>query len=116
MSSTVSKEVFDLIYDLLINKTWDPQTLRVHGWDHLIYGSKQTSKENLNKPNKLMVELPNNNYMCDRYIKDGIMFGLEQNAAQTRLTLAGPVVVDAIFCPTGKKLTVIDQKYCQPRS
>ena len=31
------------------------------------------------------------------------MFGLEQNAALTRLTLAGPVVVDAIFCLTGDK-------------
>ena len=51
-----------------------------------------------------MVELPNNDYMCDKYIDNGIMFGLEQNTAWTRLTLAGPVVVDAIFRLTGEKI------------
>ena len=77
---TVCEAVFDLIYDLLIDKTWDPDTLRVEGWDHLIYGSEQTNKEKLNKANKLMVKLPDINYMCDGYIDGGIMFGLEQNA------------------------------------
>ena len=48
-----------------------------------------------------MVKLPNNEYMCDGYIEDGIMFRLEQNATGTRLTQAGPVVVDAILSPTG---------------
>ena len=79
--STVSVAVFDLIYYLLIDETWDPETLQVEGWDHLIYGSEHTSSKKLNKADDLMVELPDNDYMCDGYIEDGIMFGMEQNAA-----------------------------------
>ena len=63
-----------------------------------------------------MVESPDNDYMCDRYINDVIMFGLEQNDAQTCLTLVGPVVVDAISAQLENNLTAIDQKYCQPRN
>ena len=47
-----------------------------------------------------MVELPNNNCMCNSYINNGIMFGLEKDNAQTWLTLVGLVVVNAVFSLT----------------
>ena len=100
--STVSEAIFDLIYDLLLDETWDPDTMRVDIWDHL-KASLSNSKDNLGKADTLMVEIPKNNYMCGRYIDDGIMFGVDHNDTHVQLTQVGPVVVDDIFQPTGKQ-------------
>ena len=100
--SIVSEAFFDLIYDLLLDETWDPETMKVDGWDHLATIPK-SNKEPLGTASELIVEVPDNDFMCDRYIDDGILLGVEAPDLAQRLTHAGPVVVDAIFRPTNEE-------------
>ena len=100
--STVSEAFFDLIYDLLLDKSWNPETLKVDGWDHLAT-IPQDNGEPLGTASELIVKVPDNDFMCDRYIDDGILLGVEAPDLAQRLTHAGPVVADAIFRPTNEE-------------
>ena len=97
--SIVSEAFFDLIYDLLLDETWVPETMKVDGWDHLATTPK-SDNEPLGTASDLIVEIPENDYICDGYIDDGILLGVETQDSAQRLTHAGPVVADAIFRPT----------------
>ena len=99
--STVSEAFFDLIYDLLLDESWNPETLKVDGWDHLAT-VPTANNEPLGKASELIVDVPDNDFMCDGYIDDGILLGVETAKSAQRLTHAGPVVADAIFRPTNE--------------
>ena len=70
--------------------------MKVDGWDHLATIPKSDNKP-LGTASELIVEVPANNFMCDGYIDDGILLGVETTDSAQRLTHAGPVVADAIF-------------------
>ena len=100
--STVSEAFFDLIYDLLLEKSWNPETLKVDGWDHLATIPQDNGKP-LGTASELIVKVPDNDFMCDGYIDDGILLVVETHNPAQRLTHAGPVVADAIFRLTNEE-------------
>ena len=50
-----------------------------------------------------MVETPAHDLMCDGYIDDGVMFGVESSTNNKKLTHGGPLVVEAIFRQAGEE-------------
>ena len=62
---SISKAIVNLIYDLLLNDTWDPNTLIVDGWDNLDPPPTAIGEDQLGRVDPLMVEIPENNYMCN---------------------------------------------------
>ena len=98
----VSEAIFDLIYDLFLDETWDPDDTKIGKWDSFIPQDVQGNNPLLiTRP--LMVEIPDHDLMCDGYLDDGIMFGVESEVNVKKLTHAGPLVVEAIFRVAGEE-------------
>ena len=103
--STVSEAFFDLIYDLLPDESWNPETLKVDRWDHLATIPQDNGKP-LGTALELIVKVPDNNFMCNGYINDGILLGVEAPDLAQGLTHAGPVMADAIFRLTNEEFNL----------
>ena len=97
----VSEAIFDLIYDLFLNETWDPSDTRIEKWDSFTLVEME-GEPDIHQARPLMVETPDHDLMCDGFIDDGIMFGVESKENNTKLIHAGPLVVEAIFRVAGE--------------
>ena len=97
----VSEAIFDLIYDLFLDETWDPSDTRIEQWDSFT-PVEMEGEPDIHQARPLMVETPDHDLMCDGFIDDGIMFGVESKENNTKLIHAGPLVVEAIFRVAGE--------------
>ena len=82
--------------DLFLDETWDPSDTRIEQW--YSFTPVETEGEpaiHLARP--LMVETPDHDLMCNGFIDDGIMFGVDSKENNMKLVHAGPLVVEAIF-------------------
>ena len=98
----VSEAIFDLIYDLFLDNDWDPSDIRINKWDSFI-PPETLSAQVLPTARPLMVEVPDHDLMCDGYVDDGIMFGIESKENNMKLAHAGPLVAEAIFRVAGEE-------------
>ena len=76
--STVSKAIFDLVNDLLSNKTWDPATL--HAPDSATFSSPITNSDNtlFVEENERALPVPLQTLFYNGYIDNGILVGVEE--------------------------------------
>ena len=98
----MSEAIFDLIYDLFLDETWDPSDVRIRKWDSFMPPLRDDSNP-LSIARPLMVEIPDHDLMCDGYVDDGIMFGIESNTNIMKLAHAGPLATEAVFRVAGEE-------------
>ena len=103
--STVNEAVFDLIFDLFNDKTWNPRELYSPFTNNTCSSDDENTEVN-NSPftqaMQLAVPVPFREIITDGYIDDGITCGLDINDNRIRIQNAGPLVAHAIFRPVSK--------------
>ena len=98
----MSEAVFDLIYDLFLDESWNPHDIRIEKWDSFI-PSETKMAQVFPTARPLMIEVLEHDLMCDGYVDDGIMFGVESKTNNIKLAHAGPLVAEAIFRAAGEE-------------
>ena len=96
--SKFSEAFFGLIYNLLLDKSWNPKSLSaLNPSEFLPDRSKSTTK--YAPAQKLIFPFPHNAVYADGCIDDGILIGVDKDNNALRLIQAGPLIVDTIARP-----------------
>ena len=97
---TISEAIFDLLYDLLLDETWNPQTFQDPDWHHFL---AKIPTEQKNDPiavaRELIVKIPENNCYCDGYVDNGVAVAVDMENNKEKLVHAGPLVLKAVTRP-----------------
>ena len=76
--------------------------MKVDTWDEVLSNVRLSPCTNLVPAKDLIVKIPEHNLMCDEYIDDGVMFGIDLPTNRIKLTHAGPIITRSIFRDAGE--------------
>ena len=100
--STFSEAVFDLIFDLVNDKTWDPKELYspfINTIDCITNDDSTIDNSTIKPAMQLAIPVPFREIFTDGYIDDSITCGLDISDNKNRILNAGPLIAHAIFRP-----------------
>ena len=98
--STISECIFDLVNDLLMDPTWEPNDTHSTEIDTQITPEIFSSRDTLSPTKQLAVYIPYRSTFCDGYIDDGFTAGIEGSQTLSKIQAALPLAANAIFRPT----------------
>ena len=103
MYSLISKAIFDLVNDLLLDPTWEPSELHSPHYNEFQESEKLDDKIPFERANKLHVYVPCRKTFCDGYIDDCVTMALDEQKLVEKAQNALPLGVHGIMRPMHKK-------------
>jgi len=97
--STMSETIFDLTNDLLLDKTWNLNTLHSPILENLEPPQPLPDTIKFAEAKPLDVYIPSRDSFCDGYIDDFLSVGLDKNDNLAKSQQAPTIAVHAIFRP-----------------